>query len=125
MAVVCDTAVLIAADRQDRRAAALARAAANVGEDLVVPVGCLAQAWRDPARQVALGRFLRGCHEVPLDPAAARAAGLLLAKAGLIDVIDASVALAAQRGDSILTSDPGDVGQLVAAAGSVAAVTRF
>jgi predicted nucleic acid-binding protein len=124
MAVVCDTAVLIAADRQDRRVAALARAAATAGEELVVPVGCVAQAWRDPARQAALGLFLRGCREVPLDPAAARAAGLLLAKAGLTDVIDASVAAAAQRGDSILTSDPGDIGHL-AAEGGVATVTRF
>jgi hypothetical protein len=125
MAVVCDTAVLIAADRQDRRVAALARAAASAGEDLVIPAGCVAQAWRDPRRQVALGLFLRGCREIPLDPAAARAAGLLLAQTGLTDVIDASVATAAQRGDSILTGDPGDVAPLSAAAGDIATVLRF
>ena len=50
---------------------------------------------------------------------------MLLAKAGLSDVIDASVAAAAQPGDSIVTGDPGDIGQLAAAAGGGATVIGF
>ena len=125
MAVVCHTAVLIAAEQQDRRVAALARVAANAGEDLVVTAGCVAQAWRDPARQVPLVTFLRGCQTRPLDQAAAHAAGVLLARAKLSDVVDASVVVAAGAGDTIVTGDPRDIGRLAAAAGGVAAVQRF
>lgn len=121
MAVVCDTAVLIAADRRDRRVGALARVAAERDVDLVVPAGCVAQAWRDGARQAALARFLAGCRELPLDPPAARRAGALLARTGGADVVDASVAAAARPGDVVLTGDPGDLRPLLdaAAAGDV------
>jgi len=74
VAVICDTAVLIAADRRDRRAAALARAVAESGAEFVVTAGCIAQAWRDGARQAPLARFLAGCRELPLDGPAARSA---------------------------------------------------
>lgn len=113
MAVVCDTAVLIAADRRDRRVAALARVSAAAGVDLMVPAGCVAQAWRDGARQAALARFLAGCHELPLDAPAARRAGTLLALTGSADVVDASVAAAASPGDVVLTGDPGDLERLI------------
>lgn len=115
MAVICDTAVLIAADRRDRRVAALARAAAQTGDDLLVPLGCVAQAWRDGAPQAALARFLGGCIELPLDAHAARRAGTLLAVTGQTDVVDASVAAAASPGDVVLTGDPSDLAPLIEA----------
>jgi hypothetical protein len=118
VAVICDTAVLIAADRRDRRAAALARAVAESGAELVVTAGCIAQAWRDGARQVPLARFLAGCRELPLDGAAARSAGVLLGVTATVDVIDASVALAATPGDTVLTGDPSDLANLLSAAGT-------
>ena len=116
MAVVCDTAVLIAADRRDRRVAALARVAAAGDVELVVPAGCVAQAWRDGARQAALARFLAGCREVPLERRAARRSGELLGATGGSDVVDASVAAAAAPGDVVLTGDVEDLGPLVEAA---------
>ena len=118
MAVICDTAVLIAADRLDRRTAALARAAAETGAELVVTAGCIAQAWRGGARQAPLARFLAGCRELALDGSAARSAGVLLGATGTADVIDASVASAAARGDTILTGDPSDLAALLNAAGT-------
>lgn len=116
MAVVCDTAVLIAADRRDRRVAALARTAAESGVDLVVPAGCVAQAWRNGARQAPLARFLVGCRELALDPGSARRVGALLGVTGTADVVDASVAAAAGDGDLILTGDAGDLRPIVEAA---------
>jgi hypothetical protein len=44
-------------------------------------------------------------------------AGILLARAGAADAIDASVVCLAQDGDDILTSDPGDLLDLVRTAG--------
>jgi predicted nucleic acid-binding protein len=121
VAVICDTAVLIAADRRDRRVAALARAAAQRDVELLVAAGCVAQAWRDGARQAPLGRFLAGCRELPLDGGAARAAGALLGATRTSDVIDASVAAAAAPGDTVLTGDVADLTALIDAA-SVAGV---
>jgi CBS domain-containing protein len=115
VAVVCDTAVLIAAERRDRCVAALARVSAETGVELVVPAACVAQAWRDGARQAGLARFLAGCVEQPLDPAAARGAGRLLGVAAARDVVDASVAAAAAPGDVVLTGDPADLVPLLAA----------
>jgi hypothetical protein len=47
-----------------------------------------------------------------------------LATAGLSDPIDASVALLAQPGDHIFTSDPDDLRRLCEAAGNRASVVR-
>ena len=63
---------------------ALAAAAEDVA--LLVPAGCVAQAWRDGARQATLARFLAGCRELPLDARAARLAGGRLAATHGADV---------------------------------------
>ena len=51
-----------------------------------------------------------------------RRAGVLLARAGTDDPIDATVVLVAENGDRILTSDRTDIERLVAASGVRAAV---
>lgn len=116
MALVCDTAVLIAAERESRLIGPLARRAAQTGVELVVPTCCIAQAWRDALRQVKLVRFLKGCEERPLDSRAARRVGELLAITGTSDVVDATVAVSARSGDVVLTGDPDDLRRLVDAA---------
>jgi hypothetical protein len=118
VAVICDTAVLIAADRRDRRTAALARVAAESGAELVVTPGCIAQAWRDGSPRAPLARFLAGCRELALDGPTARSVGVLLGATGTADVVDASVASAAGPGDTILTGDPSDLAALLRAAGT-------
>lgn len=122
MALVLDTAVLIAAERGDRGLLGRVAALTNARAALVVPTGCIAQAWRDGARQARLARFLAGCVELPLDPATARRAGELLAATDTSDVVDASVAAAARPGDVILTGDPDDLQRLVDASGTAARV---
>jgi hypothetical protein len=49
---------------------------------------------------------------------AGRKAGQLLAMAGLSDAIDACVALLAETGDHVLTSDPDDLRTICEAAGN-------
>ena len=53
----------------------------------------------------------------PLDHELGRRAGVLLARSRTKDVIDAAVALLAQDGDRIVTSDPDDIERLVEALG--------
>ena len=96
-ALVLDAGALIALDRNDRGAWAMLRVAADDASTVQVPAGVIAQAWRDGRRQALLARALSHCDEVPLDGVVARAAGLLCGRSGTTDVIDASVALAADR----------------------------
>jgi hypothetical protein len=116
-AVVFDTGALIAIDRGERRIGAVLAAAARDGVEVVTSSACVAQAWRDPARQARLQRALRGFAEQPFDARRARHCGALLARTGTSDIADAAIALLANGGDSLLTSDPGDIGVLLDAIG--------
>ena len=53
---------------------------------------------------------------------AARRCGLLLAGSATSDVVDAALALLVRRGDTVLTSDPQDIGRLLEATGVEARV---
>jgi hypothetical protein len=121
-ALVFDAGALIALDRGERTVGALLAVAARQGNEAITSSACVAQAWRDPARQARLTRALRGFQERPLDTLAARRCGLLLARSGTSDVADAAIALLARNGDTILTSDPGDIGLLLNATGTSARV---
>ena len=50
---------------------------------------------------------------LPLDAELGRRAGMLLARSGLVDAIDAAVVALAHHGDQILTSDTEDLAALV------------
>jgi hypothetical protein len=116
-AIVFDAGGLIAIDRGQREVGALLAAAAETGVDVRTSAACVAQAWRDPSRQVRLVRALRGFVEHALDPATARHCGRLLARTSTKDVVDASLALLVEAGDTVVTSDPGDIAHLLDVAG--------
>jgi hypothetical protein len=117
-ALVFDTGGLIALERGDRGVAALLKRAAAAGHDAVTSSACVAQAWRDPARQALLTRALSGFLEHPLDPELARTAGRLLADADTSDAVDAAIVALAADGDLLLTSDPRDLRHLASVAGT-------
>jgi hypothetical protein len=121
-ALVFDAGGLIALDRGDRAVGALLAAMAQDGVEAVTSSACVAQAWRDPARQAMLVRALAGFLERPLDSAWARRCGLLLASSRTNDVADAAVSLLVEDGDAILTSDPQDIGRLLQAADTEARI---
>lgn len=121
-ALVFDSGALIALERGDRRVAALLVAAVAGGAEAVTSCACVAEVWRDPARQARLTRALRGFRERSLDPKQARACGVLLAKAGTSDVADAALCQLARDGDTVLTSDPRDIAALLQASGTRAHV---
>lgn len=107
-----DAGALIALERGDRRLRVLLDETERAGWSIVVPVGPLAQAWRDGARQAVLARFLSAVDRVEIvewDVATARAAGVLCGRTGTSDVVDASVVLCARERDHhVVTSDPKD-----------------
>lgn len=113
--VVLDSGPLIAFERGDARMRALVRATVAAGSQLIIPAGVLAQVWRDPAKQVALGALSRAATTsvVPLDQVLAEAVGVLCGKRKTSDVVDASVVLTARRERvPIVTSDIDDLRHL-------------
>ncbi len=123
-AIILDSGALIAIERGDRRIGALLHEAARQGIDAVTSCACVAETWREPARQARLARALSGIVERSLDPAAARECGVLLARTHSSDIADAAVALLAGSRDVVITSDAGDIERLVEAAGSGARIRR-
>ncbi len=116
-AIVFDTGALIALERGDRKVAAQLVAAANGGVEVLTSSTCIAQVWRDPARQARLARALDGFLERDLDSSRARDCGVLLARSETRDIVDAAVSLLVESGDTILTSDPRDIERLLDATG--------
>lgn len=123
--VVYDAAVLVAADRNERRAWAEHKARLEWGMVPLVPAPVVAQVSRSP-QQAQLRRFLTGCLVLPLDEAEAHEAGRLLGKTRTSDIVDAVVVTTAiRRKATILTSDSEDIGRLVRASGREVAVSAI
>lgn len=119
---VYDAAVLVAADRSDRRTWAEHKARLEMGAIPLVPAPVVAQVSRSP-RQAQLRRFLAGCLIVPVGESEAHEAGRLLGLAGTADVVDAMVVTVARRNQAvILTGDGDDMERLVTAGGGEVAV---
>jgi len=109
--IVLDAGALIAVERADRHVIRLL----ELAQEIHVPAGALAQAWRNPARQIRLVRIVssEGVVIHALDAGSARAAGQLCAATGTSDVIDASVVLVARVVNGVtVTSDSADLRRL-------------
>ena len=71
--------------------------------------------WRGgTGRQARLAKALGAIDVVPLDEGLGRRAGVLLARCGLTDAIDAALVSFAGHGDQIFTSDPDNIATLAA-----------
>ncbi len=120
--VVYDAAVLVAADRNERRAWAEHKARLELGVVPLVPAPVVAQVSRS-REQAQLRRFLTGCVVVPLGESEAHEAGRLLGRTRTADVVDAVVVTVALRQEAmILTGDRDDIERLVRASGREIAV---
>jgi predicted nucleic acid-binding protein len=110
--ITFDAGALIALDRNDRRVLTLVARASERGMRITVPATALAQAIRNPARQARLSKLIRqACVDlIALDGPDATTVGLLLARTGGSDIVDAHVVVRAQRsGQAVVTSDAGDL----------------
>ncbi len=113
--LILDAGALIALEKGDRAVGILLDREREVRGQILIPVGALAQVWRDGSRQVRLARFLNSAEAevVGLNAAHAKAAGELCGRRGTNDVIDASVViLARETRGYIATSDPADISHL-------------
>ena len=115
MNLVLDAGARIGIDRDDRRVAALIELGRRAGAELISTTPVIAQAWRNGARQARLARALPMIDVRPVQLGDAKTAGELLAATDTSDVVDALLAQLAQPGDQILTSDPADLADLLAA----------
>jgi hypothetical protein len=116
--LVLDAGAFVAVERGDRDVVALVKRERLAGRVPVTNGGVVAQVWRGGSgRQAPVARLLAGAEVVPVDDSLGRRAGMLLARAGQADAIDAAVVCLAADGDDILTSDPGDLRVLAETAG--------
>lgn len=111
--MIFDAGVFIALENPSQRRVVLALVQ-KMQADGVEPVtndAALAQAWRDPARQVPMAMLVKATTVYPFgDP---RVIGRQCAVTGTSDVVDASLAVLADQLDmAIVTTDPDDMANL-------------
>jgi len=105
-----DRGALIAYERSERRVMVHLKEATLRGIGLTVPSVTITEVWRGGARSARLAMLFEACNVEWLDDSLARIAGEAMGKVKGAAAIDAIVmASAAQRGDSVLTSDSGDL----------------
>lgn len=120
-----DAGAFVAVDRGDRAMAARLRVGQRSGLELRSNGAVVAQVWREPSgRQSELGRLLRSVDVKPVDGRLGQEAGVLSARAGAGDAVDATVVAIVNTGDRIITGDPHDIRALVAASGRPILVVR-
>jgi predicted nucleic acid-binding protein len=114
--VILDSGAVIAWSRGDARVRALLREAIAQDLELRVPVVVLGETLRGNARDAPVNRVLKATGTAPTEATTGRRAGTLLGRTGGRNTADALVAAEAldARGSVVLTSDPGDLGALLA-----------
>jgi len=111
---VLDAGALVAVDKRDRRVGAMLRVLQRQRVPVWTSAAVVAQVWRDGARQASLAKVLGGVGIRALASDDGKRAGELQALARTSDVVDAHLALTVDEGDRVLTSDPDDIGRLLA-----------
>lgn len=115
--IVLDAGAFVAFERNDVRLRARLAAVRRLELELVTTSPVLAQVWRNGRHQALLARLAGATRVEAPDEAAARRAGELLARTKTSDVVDALLVDVARDGDSVLTSDPEDLLNLIGASG--------
>lgn len=113
-----DSGALVAAERNDRRLWDIHYRALERGVLPTVPTVALTQVWRG-GPQPLLARLVGRCQIQTLGAAAARQAGVALARSGTQDVPDAVVVVSAlERQDAVVTTDRTDIEHIARRLGS-------
>ncbi|WP_419926326.1 PIN domain nuclease [Candidatus Poriferisocius sp.] len=116
MSAIFDAGAFIALEKGDQLMERRFKGARQSAIPLKTHGGVVAQVWRGgTGGQTRLARALQSVEAVPLDAELGRRAGVLLARCGESDAIDAALVAMADHGDEIITSDPEDLIVLVAA----------
>ena len=115
--ILLDAGALIALDRSERTMWGRLTVAARDSTPLLTHGGIVGQVWRSARKQAQVGKALNAINVLPIDADLGRAAGLLLAKSGTADVLDAALACLCESGDVLYTSDLDDLTMLIEARG--------
>jgi hypothetical protein len=111
--LILDAGAFAAAERGDREVLARVKRERRSGQVPLTHGGVVAQVWRGGhGRQAPVAKLLTNVDVAPIDDRLGRQAGMLLARTGTSDAIDAALICLARDGDDILTSDPGDLRDL-------------
>jgi hypothetical protein len=111
--LILDAGAFLAAERGNVTVAAMVKHERKQGRVPVTNAGVVAQVWRDGrGKQALIARLLENVEIAPIDERLGRYAGMLLARTGTSDAIDAALICLASDGDDIVTSDPGDLRDL-------------
>ncbi|MDR1852209.1 MAG: hypothetical protein LBR21_06100 [Propionibacteriaceae bacterium] len=122
MSLCLDAGALIGIEKGDPKTWKRLEEGRSRGERFVTTATVMAQVWRGNRSQAWLAKVLKEMTVLPFHKVTAYSVGVLLARTGTADVVDASLALAVQRGDSVLTSDPDNIALLLDALGTEATV---
>jgi hypothetical protein len=117
MKLILDAGAFVAAEKRDRRMGAMLRVLQQRRTPVRTSSAVVAQVWRDGRKQVAIARLLAAVDTRPLGPDDDKRTGELLAVARTNDVVDGHVALLADDGDIVMTSDKRDIERLLDARG--------
>jgi hypothetical protein len=118
MTLVLDAGAFVAIERGNDLLVSEIKRERLAGRVPVTHGGVIGQVWRGgKGRQARLARSIALVKIAPLDGEFGKRTGELLATAGSRDVIAAALILLACDDDLVITSDPGDLGALAAAAG--------
>jgi predicted nucleic acid-binding protein len=120
--LILDAGAFVAFEKGDASMRAHVSVSRELSFELVTTSPVVAQVWRDGRRQARLARLLMATRVESPDEVAARRAGELLARSKTRDVVDALLVGLARDQDQIVTSDPDDIAELLAAAGVDATV---
>jgi hypothetical protein len=116
--LILDAGAFLAAERGNREVLARVKRERRLGLAPLTNGAVVAQVWRGGhGKQAPVAQLLAGTDVAPVDHLLGKRAGMLLARTGAADAVDASVVCLAKDGDDILTSDPGDLLDLVRATG--------
>ena len=113
MKAVLDAGALVAVDRRNRMTGAQLRVLQQQGTPIRASSAVVGQVWRDGRKQANFARVLAGVGIEALGKDDGKRIGELLALTGSADVVDAHVALMTSAADLVLTSDPGDIRELL------------
>ena len=106
--LILDAGAFVAAERGDREVLARVKRECQLGRAPLTNGVVLAQVWRGGyGKQVPVAQLLASVEVTPVDDRLGKLAGLLLARTGGSDAVDASLICLAQDGDDILRAENG------------------
>lgn len=113
--VLLDTGALLDAERHPcGQTFTACRRLYDEGIPPLLPTVVLAQVWRGRSRQHGLAELRALCRLLPFTESAADDVGLLLARSGTADIVEAAVvAGAVEHGTAVMTTTPADLRRLI------------